>query len=149
MKAGYTRRWTNLIVDPHFQFKFVLYFAASGSAVLLMLFVLLSNRVAQITQSLAESSSSTLNLESLLVGLLNDIVKFSFVGLLANFVIATALAIYMTHRISGPAKVLEGFLNDLSEDKYDSVRALRKEDDLQNVMAAAQKLANHLKTRRI
>lgn len=149
MENKVKRKWTGLLVDPNFQFRFVFYFAASGSAVLLMLFVFLSNRVSHLATSMLDSTIPSKDFEAVLIGLLNDIILVSAVGLIANLIIATILAIYLTHRISGPAKVIEGYLNDLAADNFDSHRSLRKDDDLQAIMAAAQKLANHLKTRRV
>ncbi|MGE0762847.1 MAG: hypothetical protein AB7N80_06185 [Bdellovibrionales bacterium] len=145
--AKHQRSFKNFLVDANFQIKYALYFAASGVAVMGVLFALISLRLNQMVQEVVSTNLADSGLEKSFSHLLYDITLFTLITFIANTVFSFLFAIYMTHRISGPAMVIERYIKDLSSGNYDSNRTLRKSDDLQSVMAALRELAANLKSK--
>lgn len=147
MAGAQKRSFKNFLVDANFQIKYALYFASSGVAVMGGLFALISLRLNEMVQKIIASNASESGLENSFSHLLYDITLFTLITFIANTVFSFLFAIYMTHRVSGPAMVIERYIKDLTAGDYDSNRTLRKSDDLQSVMAALRELAATLKAK--
>lgn len=147
MAAKYKRSFKNYLIDANFQIKYALYFAASGVAVMGALFALISLRLNEMVQKIISSNVADLGLENSFSHLLYDITLFTLITFIANTVFSFLFAIYMTHRVSGPAMVIERYIKEITAGNYDSNRTLRKSDDLQAVMVALRELAATLKAK--
>lgn len=147
MAAKYTRSIKNFLIDPNFQIKYALYFAASGVAVMGALFALISIRLNEMVQKIVSINMTDIGLENSFSHLLYDITLFTLITFVANTIFSFLFAIYMTHRISGPAMVIERYIKEMTAGTYESHRTLRKSDDLQAVMAALRELAATLKAK--
>lgn len=147
MAESTRRRFKNFLLDPNFQIKYALYFAASGLAVMSLMFGLFTFRLNHVLESMPTLAAEPSALESTLYGLIYDISLFTLLAFAMNVVLSFCFALFMTHRVVGPAHVIESYIRDLQSGNYDSKRTLRKSDDLQAVMASLRDLGATLKAK--
>jgi HAMP domain-containing protein len=147
MSASNRRSIKNLLINPNFQVKYALYFAASGMAMMGLLFTMMMIKLNGVIAEIPSFSTDIHGMETALTGLIYDISLFTLVAFFANAVFSFGFAIFMTHRVAGAAYNIENYIKEIAAGIYNTDRTLRKNDDLQAVAAALRDLASKLKAK--
>ncbi len=145
MAQKYRRSLKNYLIDPNFQIKYAFYFAASGVAMMGVLFSMITYRLNQTMTEMASGAFDMMALESALSTIIYDVSFFCVIAFFLNIVFSFSFALFMTHRVAGASYVIENYIKELKAGDYSSDRTLRKSDDLQAIMVALRDLAAHLK----
>lgn len=141
------RLFRNYLLDRNFQLKYSVYFMFSGFLSTGILFFLLRNDLNQLNLLVESLQIDSPELSQSIDQLFYYIAMYSMALFIGNILFSVAFSIYMTHRVSGPAYVIENFVKDLTQGNYESKRGLRKGDDLQPIMASLRTLASILKAK--
>ena len=145
MAQPYTRRLRNLLIDPNFQVKYAFYFATCGVAVMAVLFILIVNRLNQLIGSLGAVPGAPLPASPHSATIIYDVAFYAVIAFFVNLIFSFWFALWVTHRVAGPARVIEAYIADIKAGNFENQRTLRKSDHLQSVMASLRDLAASLK----
>jgi hypothetical protein len=138
------RSFKNYLLDPNFQLRYGLYFAAAGVGSIALILTLILTRLNGMLVDVFSQPALTVALENAISKFTDDLILYSALTFAFNVVFSVGFAIFMTHRIAGPAKVITSFIQEIRAGKYDSKRNLRERDDLQGIMQALKGLAADL-----
>jgi len=147
MSASNRRSFKNLLIDPNFQGKFVIYFASIGLVMMGLLFTAMMAKLNSVLVEIPSISTDIVRMETAVTGLIYDISLLTLIAFFANAMFSFSFAIFVTHRVAGAAYNIENYIKEIAAGTYNTERTLRKGDDLQSVMAALRDLACKLKAK--
>ena len=139
------RKLRNLVQDPRVQYRYALYFFgfAVAAAVVNQLFMVRAFR-SILVQRLLSTNIDPAMLNAAVAAPLQALalrmtLMYPFLGM-----VCAAFAIWVTHRFVGPQVALQRHIANLKVGNYDSVCRLRKDDELKEIAATLNELAEEL-----
>lgn len=135
----------NVFVRPRFQFKLIFVPAAIGIAILAVVAVLIFDRLSQIQVLMNNNPRIDFLVQSQINELMMSCLQFSLFGFMLNIILVFIFNLFMSHRVAGPQVAIVSAIEAIKAKEFDSLRPLRPTDELQEIMAGVQSLAEHMK----
>lgn len=140
------RKLRNYLVTPGFQLRFSLYFIVSGLAVIGVLVAIIFSRLRELSTTISQSGSLSLQAQSQLNDMIFDVTWGSLFVFIGFSLVVLFYSIIISHRIAGPVVAICAYIEDLKKGNYDATRTLRKYDELHPIMDSLQEFAAQLKS---
>lgn len=140
------RQIKNLFLRPGVQFKFFISAAALGQFVLGFTFVAylyFTEYILSLGSEISASEEMLLSFRSSIFWMRVVVIVMTLIVISGSFIVAS---LFM-HRIYGPTVPMLKLIRELQQGHYGGERTLRKNDELQEVMAELNQLSQQLKER--
>ncbi|MGB5438340.1 MAG: HAMP domain-containing protein [Gammaproteobacteria bacterium] len=143
------RKARNLLLKPTLQIKLPLYililsFTFGGLAMLLGYFYF-----EQLYMMMLENSTQGSYLQETIIGQLGNFMESSVMLLFGYALLVAGVTIVYTHRLIGPTVTISRHIQALKNGRYSSRISLRKNDELKELAAELNELAEILEEHRI
>jgi len=138
------RRFKNLLQRPRAQVRYILYFLASGTLLMILAFTFVLYLLSDLVGSMAMVTGLGDGVrESIQRAMISAWIVFSIVLLIFSL-LSVLTGLIITHRIFGPIVPIMRQIDSIKRGDYTARGKLRDEDELQDVMQSLNELAEVL-----
>lgn len=142
------RKIKNFIIAPGFQLRFSFYFVIMGVAVIGVFVSQIFIKLQEIKTKIAivpeikfvDQYAITMELDYIMVKAIVTVISYALFCLIFSIVVS--------HRIAGPVYVINNYIKDLIDGRFDVPRGLRKSDELSSIMDNLKELETVLKQKK-
>ncbi len=141
------RSWKNILVDSRFQLTYVLYFISFGLISATLVVAIISHFQKKFFELVINSSEKDIS-PSLFLGfssIMHEMAISLAIFVVLYSIFGVILAMFLSHKIVGPATAIRKFLGDLKAGNYGGQLNLRKGDELKDLEKDLNELSLLLK----
>ncbi|OQW50440.1 MAG: hypothetical protein A4S09_01205 [Proteobacteria bacterium SG_bin7] len=142
------RKIKNFVIAPGFQFRFSLYFVLMGVSVIGVFISQIFIKIEELKTKVAIVPEIKFTDQYAIVSGLDYIMVKAVVTVFSYALFCLIFSIVVSHRIAGPMLVINRYIRDLIDGRFDVPRGLRKSDELSSVMDNLKELEQVLKQKK-
>jgi len=140
------RRFRNILINPHYQLKYVFWLILFGSAVILAYGIVVFRLVSENYSILVDLSPMNEEAKSLLYSELQKMAIGITIGSLVFVTLVSLLGVVVTHRTAGPLFQFKKVFNDIRSGKRGARVKLRPGDEFQDVAVAFNEMMDKIQS---